>query len=673
MVVIKKINRFYRLRHSIDWIFPSLAFLLLVVMAYGPLVPFLGFYWDDWPVIYQIDVGADFWSFYAYDRPFSAWTYLLFAPMLGIRPLGWHLFGLLLRWLTTLGMWWNIRLLWPSHRRAALWVGLIFTLHPAFNLQPVAVAFSQHLITTVLFLISTGAMLLAARKPARSIPLIALALLTQAIHMLTMEYYWGLELLRPFLLFIIVAGNGAQRFWQAVKAWSPYLVVFLLLVSWRVFILEFPGGDPNAFELLDLIRQNPLEGLQEGISAVIQDSLHLILQVWAESLAFTEGATSLQFSLVTWAWAFLAGLLVYSSLRDLGVNQPGVSTDAAPRSAIWLGVLALLFALAPTWITGNQITRGMYGARFALPALFGASVLMAGLVTYLLRPGQPQRIVLAVLAGLAVGAHLKNANDFRWDRNEQADFYWQMSWRAPGLEPGTALISDGAIFLYEGGYPTSAALNTLYDQAQAYPQQSYWFFELDNTYWRDIETFIGGVGLEESLRNLIFTGHSRDSLAIYYQPESGSCLQVLAPDDQMLPILPELTAQGVLVSDLSRIRRQANLDRAALEAIFGIEPEPDWCYFYQKAGLALQFEDYGMVIELERQALETGLSPNNPLEWLPFIEARARNGEWQLAAVRTVEVFEESNLSVNRRYLCDFWSRISQDSGQPYPLGLDCE
>jgi len=65
-----------------------LLFLLLTIVAFGLLIPFLGFYFDDWPVIWLTKTGANFWEFYRYDRPFSAWTYVVTTPILGTTP--WH-------------------------------------------------------------------------------------------------------------------------------------------------------------------------------------------------------------------------------------------------------------------------------------------------------------------------------------------------------------------------------------------------------------------------------------------------------------------------------------------------------------------------------------------------------------------------------------------------------
>jgi hypothetical protein len=73
----------------------------------------LGLYWDDWPAIATIRLlgSSGFWDFYQGERPISAWTFVVFEPLFGTNPFLWHLFTLLLRWLTVLGMWWMLQLL----------------------------------------------------------------------------------------------------------------------------------------------------------------------------------------------------------------------------------------------------------------------------------------------------------------------------------------------------------------------------------------------------------------------------------------------------------------------------------------------------------------------------------------------------------------------------------
>ena len=135
------------------------------------------------------------------------------------------------------------------------------------------------------------------------------------------------------------------------------------------------------------------------------------------------------------------------------------------RQALLLALAALLLGLLPTWYAGREIIGGLYSDRFALPAMVGGSVLFVALAEWLLAQRWQKTLLLSLLVGLAVGAHLRVGNLYRQDWEKQTRFYWQMLWRAPGLQPGTSIISDGSIFGFVTEYSSAAAINTLYPQA----------------------------------------------------------------------------------------------------------------------------------------------------------------------------------------------------------------
>ena len=55
--------------------------------------------------------------------------------------------------------------------------------------------------------------------------------------------------------------------------------------------------------------------------------------------------------------------------------------------------------------------------------------------------------------------------------------------------------------------------------------------------------------------------------------------------------------------------------------IFGAEPPHTWCYYFEKADLARQLQDWQSVLQLEKQAREHGFTPKFGPEYVPFIEA----------------------------------------------------
>src|SRR5512133_1453602 len=127
------------------WTFP-LALLGLAAATFGVLVPKLGLYWDDWAqlLVSRLYGLSGYWPYFASDRPLSAWTHILFVPLLGVNPLYWQIFTLGLRWLTACAMAWAFCGLWPAARRQVLFAACLFMVYPAFTQQSDAVAYHQH-------------------------------------------------------------------------------------------------------------------------------------------------------------------------------------------------------------------------------------------------------------------------------------------------------------------------------------------------------------------------------------------------------------------------------------------------------------------------------------------------------------------------------------------------
>jgi hypothetical protein len=59
-------------RTTPGWAIP-LAFLLLLLLSFGLMIPWLGFYWDDWPIVLakKLQGVGVFWEYYGDERPFN--------------------------------------------------------------------------------------------------------------------------------------------------------------------------------------------------------------------------------------------------------------------------------------------------------------------------------------------------------------------------------------------------------------------------------------------------------------------------------------------------------------------------------------------------------------------------------------------------------------------------
>ncbi len=654
------------------WTIP-LALLILCGISFGLLIPWLGYYWDDWPVILmtRLKDARSFWDFYQYDRPISAWTYIVSTPLLGTNIISWHIFTLLLRWLTVLGMWWSLSALWPQHKRKVTWMAFLFAVYPVFTQQPTSVAFSQHWTCYALYFLSLAAMIQAFRKPRWLWPLTVFSLFTALLDLATMEYFLGLELLRPLILWFLVSENQSntrQRIVKTLQLWLPYFLALAAFVVWRVFFLKLAGEDPNKPELLFTLASQPLSALLNLLQSAIQDTAHILFAAWFPTLDPTALSLSDRFELATWVIALVTAGALFFYLNHLKfADKPEEEYPPSPgdkwlAQAILLGSLATVLGPLPVWITGKQVIYGLYSNRFALASMSGASILIVGLIEWFTPRRLAKALLLAILVGLSVGFHLRSANEYRWIWTKQTRFYWQLYWRAPYLSPDTAVFSEGELFKYVGAYSTASGVNLLYPQPPGSATLGYWFIDLYRNYTQNIRGLLKGIKIKQSFRTFEFTGSSLNSILISYEPEAGNCLWVLDPKDSNDPNLTDLSKQVLPLSNLARIQADAPQTGYPPTSIFGPEPERTWCYYYEKAELASQEADWDTITQLGDEAMKLGHRPNNVREWLPFIEGFAHTGELQKAEMLTLDSKQtQPGLTIE---LCNLWGRISESSPQ---------
>ncbi len=651
-----------------SWTFPIVA-LVVLFLTFGVMFPLLGLYWDDWPAVAaaRLKGVSSFWEFYKGERPFSAWTYILTMPWLGTKPITWHIVTLLLRWLTVLAMGWTLRGLWPNRSREVAWMTLLFAIYPVFINQAVAVAFSQHWMTFLLYFISLGFMIQALRKPRFSWLFTSVALLAEILHVLTMEYFWGLELIRPFFLWIILSEQnlpGRQRFKKTLLFWLPYLLVLVIGLVMRMTVFVTQTNDPNRPDLLFGLKEQPFVTLIRLLQFAIQDFVNNLAGVWYNTLAPGEIDLTDRVYLFSLLIAGLIAGLVFYYMTHMKPEEVESDVDRSLwiKQALLIGFVCTLLGPVPVWLTDRQVLWGMYGGRFGLAAEFGLSIFLFGLFEWFTVKPLPKILLVSVLIGLAGGYHIRVASTYYRSTLKQNQFYWQLFWRAPYLKPGTAILSADELFPYVGRAASAVTMNLLYVQPAGSPTMAYWFFELDYDIGpKAVPKLSKEKPLNAVFRNFVFNGNSLDNLVVFYKSGTGRCLWVLSPEDVENSDLPELTLQALPVSNLSRIEAEpipveGSTNNYPPADLFGKEPEHDWCYFFQKANLARQYEEWEKVAQLGDEAQNQGLVPQDAHEWLPFIQGYAFVDQWEKAINRTDQALVLKAESAPR--LCTVWEKI---------------
>ncbi len=659
----------------------------LALVCYGIYVNWMGFYWDDWPISWLSSISdAESIKYFQFQRPLSGLVIYIGNKIFGEIPLYWQIFTFLLRYSSAVAVWWLIRTVWPADKVRTFWVAALFLVFPGFSQQFVSVNSAPHLVALISFLVSVTLMV-KAEQAASPWGLRGMALATALLAMLTSDYFHGLELARPFILWLAL--DAKQKTIRNVAvAWAPYLALLIAVLLWHSYISRYGA---YSLDLLDAIRVNPLPALQQFVGTVLTDLRVATLDIWARAFTFPSADLAGQ-SGVRYFWllaaAALAGTATFQFLQN---NQ---SKDREWRlEAIALGLIMLLVGGIVFWIPQLPFSLSFPSDRLALPMMLGSSLLLAGVIDFAIRPKVVRAIVFSVFIGLAVGLHFLNALAFRIDWQSQVTFLNQLAWRVPGLVHATTLVSEELPFEHESDNSMAAPINWMYAPDLDPPTDYYdWEYKIEDfidlpymVRYLDLRISGGHMpSLEEAAeyeatyRFFIFRGSSADVLLLYYQPPY--CLRVLdsiydaghphllgadfyADKPELIdpvfsrefPAFPELTVAALPFSDTTLINTDLLARREWPDEVLGAQHLPDWCFYFEQAELARQLRDWPHVAALGDGGLAE-FEPRHASELPVFVEGYAHVGQWATAEALTSRAFGmDASMQI---MLCNTWGRI---------------
>jgi hypothetical protein len=630
---------------------PPLALAIATTLAYGLLLPHLGFYWDDLPmswIRYQLGTEA-MARYFSTNRPVWGLLYQVTTRILPQVPIYWQVFGLLWRFVSCLLVWGILRELFPKQSRLALPAALLFLLYPGFNQQWGAYLYSHFFIVLDFFLLSLYLMLLAQKS--RYWLWTALAMFFSALNLWMHEYFFTLEAARIAILWMVLRNQKLDfkpRLLRTLGLWAPYLAVFLAAILSRLFIFNNQvyeiGSEQAGTTLFDLL------------TAILSSLWTVTAAAWGQVFRFPNPGldglrTSALYAAVTLATAGVAGLALSKP------QQAQVEERNGWGEALWavgLGVFLLLVAGWPFWLTGVPVSLAYPANRATLSFMLGVSVLAAGLLALL--PARVDWLLLTVLITLAAGRQFLWSNEFRRDWNAQKNLFWQMTWRAPGLAAGTIVLMNEELSFYADN-SLGAALNWAYAPDNHTTRVDYALFYPTNRLDGALADLAPGLPVSYDYLAGQFSGNTSQVIAFYYAPPG--CLRLLDPEiDPYNRLLPaeSLMREAASLSTTGPVLEKPS---ARMPDIYGPEPAHGWCYVFEQADLARQALDWKRVAALGDQAFALDDYPNDPLERFVFIEGYAHTGDWEKALDLSQDSYMVSKNVVGPS-LCRLWERIKR-------------
>jgi len=273
-------------------------------------------------------------------------------------------------------------------------------------------------------------------------------------------------------------------------------------------------------------------------------------------------------------------------------------------------------------------------------------------------PGRIRNAALITMTSLAVGFQFLTANEYRNDWAAHKDFFWQMKWRAPGMAESTLIFTNEELAFYADN-SLASALNWMYAPQQQSDELAYALMYPLNRLGGSLPSLESGVPIEYDYLVGKFEGNTSRSLAFYYDPPG--CLRLLdAEIDPFNRFIPadSLMREAAGLSDTALILSESTTQ---LPDIYFPEPMHGWCYYFERADLARQMQDWRLVAEMGESAFALDDHPNDPIERFVFIEGFAHLGEWEKA-----EKYSEDSYRVSKEFigplLCRLWQRIEADT-----------
>lgn len=623
----------------------SLSLLLITFIAtitYLPLTPFLGFYSDDFFFGYVSHFyGAEgLIKSLSIDRPYHAYLLTFLYHTIGLRDniLLWHLYVFLVRLLGGYIFFLLLRLLWPKQFAITTLTTLVFITYPGFLQQTLPLGFAVWITNLPIYLLSLYFTLLSlnSKFKARNYLFTSFGLLLQTISFIQLEFFIGLEAFRYLLITYKLKGRiSPSSLKNSLPNYLPYLATTTIFILWRIFIFESTRDITNIGWVTQTYYSNPIWIIKVPFEFIYSFFTSLVLAYILPLLTRIPRLSPLE-ALLSFSIAAASSLLVFfyllTSRRNNFLQATSNESKKFAKVTLAIGLISTLFAIIPIILSGRMVRLVNVFDRYTITAVIPISLALVAFTLLFLHP-KVRNITLTLIIAASIMIHLSNGYLFKSNWQQQKQIWWQLYWRAPSISPNTMLV------VY---FPKLASQ----DLKSNIINQTKW----NRIYWVDYQIwapgnfffnynsqpslhfqgeFLNDSGIGEKIkngvketitdRNITYQKNFANSL-ITTMPNDQSCLWVL--DSQTLETpenFPKELDQYIPYSNTKQLLNSNNL--SSPPTMFYPQPSHSWCYYFQKASYYRQLGNWEQVLNLKAESEQKGLTPKDPNEWLPFIEA----------------------------------------------------
>jgi hypothetical protein len=624
---------------------------------------------DDWFYVYNgLVSGANvFMDMLLHMRPIRGPLYEFYFLLFGLHPLPYNLTLYFWRLVGGFGALWLFNQLWPGRRIANFFMAVFFLVFPGLAWWIAGLSFQPQILSLCLEVFSIVFTLEAIRSDSVGgrIAWSFAAILSGWIYLALVEYAIGMEVFRLLCVFLFIwHRNGQPSLRQVlsrsvksstgeqdsskrsrdaltrsaregVRAYAPFFVIPVGFVFWYLFIFENWRKAQDASAQLSRMLDTPSTALW-WLLRLFQGTFNVTLLAWAVPFYQYLFSGRLRDILLNLAFAGLVIVAAVWADRHLKAKgQTGAAIEHAAEDwqieALVTGLLGTIAGVVPI-VMANRIVAFENLSHYTLPAALAGAVFLGGLV-FLIRPGSIRTAVLASLVAIAAMTHLSVATKAINEERAMTEFWWQMTWRAPSIQPNTMLVVVYPdVESFTGNEFVWGPANSIY-----YPERQNGSLITVALAAAPLEPdtldklIMGAPTVEKT--DLIMTRtvkmYTFQNILVLTQPASTSCVHAIDPRWSGLS-----TSDNALVVALASRSRIENIAPDAppphpSELLFGSEPAREWCYYFEKADLARQQGKWEEVASLGDRVLKMGLRPRDLVEWMPFLQAYAARDDFK--------------------------------------------
>ena len=596
-------------------------------LAYLPLVAKFGYSADDWYLMWAAKTYGTqaFYAIFSVDRPLRAYLMIPAYSLFGENPLGYNLSAYVFRVLGGLAFWWLLKMLWPKASQATAAMALLFVIYPGFLSQPNAIDYQSHIVALTLAMASlalTVRMLVSKVSLPLRAGLLLASILSGWIYLGLMEYYIGFEIIRAALVLLLALrtpGNWLTRLKTSILNWLPLALTAAVFLYWHTYIFVSERKATDAGAQLGRVLVSPLGSLLGWGISLLKNLVTVLVSAWYIPLSQTVGLLN--------TWQMLAGmglgLLAMLGAWFLMTQLPADHEPDWRTEAVWLSAASLVGGLIPVVLANREVYFPYY-SRYSIISSTGAVMLLVTLIFWL-----PQKFwrqtALSAFVMIAMLTHFGNSISAARESASMNQFWWQVAWRIPMLEKNTTLIASYPVVSILEDYFVWGPANLIYYPAKVNPGMQPAIYAATPSDETTQKVLNQERQVYDKRRNIVTYANYRNMLLLT-QPTLESCVRAI---DGTQPEISSNDSPNFIkmspFSESEHIQYTGNLSTVP-QVVFGAEPPRTWCYYYEKASLARDTGAWNDVVALGNTAYAAGFSPSDPIEWMPFLQGYAVQG-----------------------------------------------